>query len=92
MESLFDYLGHAAGNELGKKVAEYAKIRKAKYGIKNVENKAYKGIVLMYEHDFIKEFFEVQNLFKGKQEDYTEINAVLIEDSFKQHSDEGLVY
>jgi hypothetical protein len=46
----------------------------------------------MYEHDFIKEFFEVQNLFKEKQEDYTEINTMLMEESFKQHSDEGLVY
>jgi hypothetical protein len=92
MESLFDYLGSAAGNELGKKVAEYAKIRKAKFGTKRVENKSYQGIVHMYEHDFLKEFFEVQSLFKGKQEDYTEINAMLTEDSFKQHSDEGLVY
>ena len=64
MISLYDHLGFAAGKALGKRVADYARIRKVKYGTKYVENRAYKGAVHTYEPTFIEEFFEVEKLFK----------------------------
>lgn len=63
MISLYDYLGKAAGNELGKKVNEYAQIRKATVGIRYVENPVYKGKVMLYEREFLDEFFQMQKLF-----------------------------
>jgi hypothetical protein len=81
MISLYDYLGVAAGKNLGKQVAEYAKIRKIKCAYRDIKNPSYKGVVNLYEKSFIKEFFEVANLFKGPN--YTEINTQLEQDSFR---------
>jgi hypothetical protein len=81
MLSLYDYLGYAAGNELGQSVADYAKIRKVKGGVRSVSNVKYKGNVMLYTKEFLDEYFIVEKLFKGK--DYTEINTELTEDSFK---------
>jgi hypothetical protein len=81
MLSLFDYLGHAAGHELGQNVAEYAKIRKVIGGMRSVSNPKYKGPVMLYTKEFIDEYFAVEKLFNGK--DYAEINTELTEDSFK---------
>jgi hypothetical protein len=82
MLSLFDYLGYAAGKALGKRVADYARIRKTKYGTKYVENRAYKGAVHIYEPAFLEEFFKVEKLFTDNT-NYTEINTQLVEDSFE---------
>jgi hypothetical protein len=81
MLSLYDYLGYAAGNELGQNVADYAKIRKVKCGMRSVSTLKYKGPVMLYTKEFIDEYFAVEKLFNGK--DYTEINTELTEDSFK---------
>jgi hypothetical protein len=81
MLSLFDYLGYAAGKELGEQVAEYATIRKAKYGMRNVSTKTYNGPVMLYTQEFLDEFFIVKNVFEP---DHTEINTQLTEDSFNQ--------
>ena len=55
--SLYEYLGHAAGKELGQKVAYEA----AKAGIipetKEVSNPAYKGIVYTYPESFLELYF-----------------------------------
>ena len=51
MLSLYDYLGYTAGNELGKQVAEYSRIRKAKHGIRHVSNSKYTGNVTLYEKE-----------------------------------------
>jgi hypothetical protein len=83
MLSLYDYLGRAAGSKLGKKVADYATIRKQKYQVKNVENIAYQGEIMMYTKEFLDEYFKVEKIFLSK-EDYTEINTQLMEDSYKQ--------
>ena len=83
MLSLYDYLGHAAGSKLGKKVADYAAIRKQKYQVKNIENPAYQGEIMMYSKEFLDEYFKVEKVFLSK-EDYTEINTQLMEDSYKQ--------
>lgn len=83
MLSLYDYLGRAAGSKLGELVAKYAKLRKAKYGTKEVSHIGYQGTVQTYTKAFLDECFEAKKLFAPKQEDLTEINTQLIEDSYK---------
>ena len=77
MFSLYDYLGRAAGNKLGKQVASYAKLRKAKHATKHVSNPAYTGEVMMYTKAFLDECFNAKKLFEPKHEDLTEINTQL---------------
>ena len=83
MLSLYDYLGRAAGSKLGKKVADYATIRKQKYQVKNIENPAYQGEIMMYSREFLDEYFKVEKIFLSK-ENLTELNTQLTEDSYKQ--------
>lgn len=59
--SLYDYLGRAAGPELGREVASYAKSIKATYGIRHIENKKYKGPVHLYEPNFLESYFSSEN-------------------------------
>ena len=58
MMSLFDYLGHAAGSELGKQVATTA----AKVGVqtstRHVTNKKYKGEIMLYPQGFLDWYFD----------------------------------
>lgn len=82
MLSLYDYLGRAAGSKLGKQVADYAKLRKAKYSIRHVSNPAYTGEILLYTKEFLDEYFNAERIFTP--EDFTEINTQLMEDSFEQ--------
>jgi len=83
MLSLYDYLGHAAGQKLGEQVAAYAKLRKARYGTKEVNHRGYSGIVHTYTRAFLNECFNAKKVFEPKHEDYTEINTQLMKDSFK---------
>jgi hypothetical protein len=83
MLSLYDYLGRAAGSKLGELVAKYAKLRKARYGVKEVSHIGYQGTVQTYTKAFLDECFEAKKLFAPKQEDLTEINTQLTEDSYK---------
>ena len=55
--SLYDYLGKAAGVELGKQVHEYAKIKNIKPQIREVKNPKYTGNVMLYPKSLIQEFF-----------------------------------
>jgi len=60
MLSLYDYLGHAAGAELGKRVADAAanyKDRRVKYKTKHVSNPYYEGEVMMYPKWFLDGYF-----------------------------------
>lgn len=82
MLSLYDYLGRAAGSKLGKQVADYAKLRKAKHSIRHVSNPAYTGEILLYTKEFLDEYFSAERIIKS--EDYTEINTQLMEDSYKE--------
>ena len=84
MMSLFDYLGYPAGKELGKQVGEYAKIRKAKHSTRYVSNPGYTGEVMLYEKEFLDEYFQAKQIF---EEDYTEINTQLMEDGFNDNQD-----
>jgi hypothetical protein len=83
MISLYDYLEKAAGMDLGKQVSDYAKIRKAKVGTRNVSNRKYSGIVHLYEKEFLEEFFAARKLFIGNK-DYIEINTLLEQDSLNE--------
>ena len=57
MVSLYDYLGRAAGPELGKRVASAAAAQNIAFGSRQVENKAYTGEILLYPKAFLDEFF-----------------------------------
>ena len=57
MISLYDYLGRAAGPELGKRVASAAAAKKITFGSRQIENKTYTGEVLLYPKSFLDEFF-----------------------------------
>jgi hypothetical protein len=57
MMSLFEYLGHAAGSELGKEVAETAVKLKETIQKKYIENTRYKGEILMYRREFLDTYF-----------------------------------
>jgi hypothetical protein len=70
MMSLFDYLGRAAGKELGAQVAEFATKNKTTIGFRQVSNPKYTGKVLLYERSFLDEFFKskaiLEELLKAK--------------------------
>lgn len=55
--SLYDYLGYAAGTQLGKEVATAATRAKETIGRRAVNNVRYKGEVLLYRREFLNEYF-----------------------------------
>ena len=57
MLSLYDYLGKAAGQELGKDVFAVATAKKIVTTIKQVSNPVYKGKIVMYPKSFLNEYF-----------------------------------
>ena len=57
MMSLYDYLGHAAGPELGKQVASAAARVGVKGSMREVSNPVYKGPVMLYPKSFLDNFF-----------------------------------
>ena len=74
--SLYDYLGYAAGTELGKEVATAATKAKEKIGRRAVNNVRYKGEVLLYRREFLKEYFTAKQKTQvepslGDRQDYT---------------------
>lgn len=58
--SLYDYLGYAAGGDLGKEVATAAGKAKEKIGKRFVTNTRYKGEVLLYRREFLQEYFSTK--------------------------------
>jgi hypothetical protein len=62
MLSLYDYLGKAAGPELGKLVAEYAKTKNFKSRSRSVSNPKYTGKVMLYTKEFLDEYFNKPSL------------------------------
>lgn len=58
MVSLFDYLGHAAGGELGKKVAGVAARNNIRTATRHVSTKTYTGLVMLYPKKFLNWYFE----------------------------------
>jgi hypothetical protein len=59
MLSLYDYLGYAAGDRLGKDVAKKAAEQKVTYAVKYVENPKYKGDIMMYPKSFLDSYFKL---------------------------------
>ena len=57
MISLYDYLGHAAGPDLGKKVASAAARAKVKHEIREVNHRGWNGPIMLYPRDFLDNFF-----------------------------------
>ena len=55
--SLYDYLGKAAGSELGKKVAAAAYKSKIQPKQRAISNPSYAGFVFLYPKDFLDAFF-----------------------------------
>ena len=58
MMSLYDYLGRAAGPELGLKVAQAATKAQVKHEMREVVNPAYKGKVMLYPRAFLELYFK----------------------------------
>ena len=58
MMSLYDYLGHAAGSELGQKVAQAAAKSQVKHEMREIANPAFKGKVMLYPRAFLDLYFK----------------------------------
>jgi hypothetical protein len=73
--SLFEYLGHAAGGDLGKAV--YAKAKETKQPVqqRDVTTKSFTGKVLLYTEAFLDEYFKPEIVYyiydKELPPDYT---------------------
>ena len=88
MISLFDYLGHAAGSKLGKRVADYARLKNIVPQKRYVTNTKYTGDVLLYPKEFLDEYFQAEQIF-FENSDFVEINTQLMEDSYKIADEEN---
>ena len=55
--SLFEYLGHGAGMDLGRKVNNAAKKKKIPLNKKEIDHPGYKGKVMMYPKSFLDDYF-----------------------------------
>jgi hypothetical protein len=60
-KSLYEYLGHAAGSELGKQVAAAAMEQRVKLTTQEISNPKYTGEVLMYPVSFLDYYFGKNN-------------------------------
>ena len=58
MISLYDYLGHAAGPDLGKQVADAARKSGVKGEIREVNHKGWKGPIMLYPRTFLDLYFK----------------------------------
>ena len=59
--SLYDYLGKAAGVQLGKEVYIVAINNKIPYNSRQVSNPKYEGIVMLYPKWFLDEYFKKED-------------------------------
>ena len=57
MMSLFEYLGYAAGSELGKEVAATAVVLRETIKEQYVSNPKYTGNIKLYRREFLDEYF-----------------------------------
>ena len=58
MMSLYEFLGKAAGNELGKKVYLASLEGGWRHDTRKVSNPKYTGHVMLYPEQFLKEYFK----------------------------------
>jgi hypothetical protein len=66
--SLYDYLGRAAGQELGAKVNAYARERNVVSKQRSISNPRYKGTVHLYPTELLDEYFK-SDMIMSKQTD-----------------------
>jgi hypothetical protein len=66
MMSLYEYLGRAAGSELGKEVAEVAVRLRETIQEQDVSNPKYNGKVKLYRREFLDEYFK-KKVYEGEQ-------------------------
>ena len=66
MMSLYDYLGRAAGKQLGAEVNNVAIKLKETIHERHIENPAYKGTVHLYRREFLDEYFG-KKVYDGEQ-------------------------
>lgn len=64
MLSLYDYMGRAAGPELGLKVARAASAAGEKVGTREISNPKFKGKVYLYRKEFLDKYFNNQLITK----------------------------
>ena len=69
MISLYDYLGHAAGPDLGKQVASAAAKAGVKHSIREVNHRGYNGPIMLYPKAFLDLYFNngLNESTNGKQ-------------------------
>ena len=69
MVSLYDYLGRAAGPDLGKQVATAAAKSGVKHEIREVSNIKYSGPIMLYPRSFLNLYFKggLNESTNGKQ-------------------------
>lgn len=60
-KSLYEYLGHAAGPELGKQVYAAASAAGIRAESHEVSNPKYTGVILKYPISFLDEYFKEPN-------------------------------
>ena len=58
MISLYDYLGHAAGPDLGKKVAGAAARAGVKHEMREVKHSGWNGPIMLYPRAFLDLYFK----------------------------------
>ena len=58
MISLYDYLGHTAGPDLGKQVASAAAKAGVKHSIREVNHRGYNGPIMLYPKAFLDLYFK----------------------------------
>ena len=71
MVSLYDYLGRAAGKKLGEEVAIAARTMQIPMEKRYVQNKKYKGFVLLYPENWLIGYFSTGQSNYNKQETLT---------------------
>ena len=69
MISLYDYLGHAAGPDLGKQVASAAAKSGVKHEMREVNHKGWNGPIMLYPRTFLDLYFKggLNESTSGKQ-------------------------
>jgi len=69
MISLYDYLGHAAGPDLGKKVASAAAKSGVKSEIREIKHSGWNGPIMLYPRAFLDLYFKngLSESTSGKQ-------------------------
>jgi hypothetical protein len=76
-KSLYDYLGRAAGKELGNQVFKAAKAAKIPVMMKEVSNPVYKGKIMMYPENWLIGYFSTGQSNFGVHEIEISLNDML---------------